>query len=111
MRYIKLFENMKYEPNRYWKVRTDEPYFSISLDKLDVTPKDRFDGIIDSHPSYEHVFIFACDKFGEKWEYNFYDGDDHQRLNSNEKYMGEVKITRNDLKNWKMKKEAEKYNL
>lgn len=110
MRYIRLFENMEYKPNRYWKVRTDEPYLSISLDKLGV-PKERFKGVFSNSPDYEHVFIFACNKFGGKWEFNVHRvGDNHQKINS-EKYMGELEITEEDLKNWEIKKEAEKYNL
>ncbi len=48
MKYIKLFELLELEQySKYWKIRTDTPYYNISLDKIKM-PKDIQEDYLDS---------------------------------------------------------------
>jgi len=113
---ITIFEKFEYDSNRYWKVRVDTPYFEIALDKLGLDA-DRKRAFLN-HESRKEMERFS------KYVYIGYDsGDDstygefYYALRKNYwdkqgyEYMGEFKLTKDDLEEWYTKQDAKKYNL
>ena len=43
MKYLKTYESYEKPKNCYWKVRTDTPYYEISLDKMGMVEDEKED--------------------------------------------------------------------
>jgi len=119
---FKIFESKQL---KYWKVILEEPYFSISLDKLNVPDKDK-DLIF--YPSALNAFrnrvnpphpIFIMKGKGKntmrKWtpsEWTWIHlADEHIIKKQGFEYQGEIPITEEDIEEWNLKNDAKKYNL
>ena len=115
MKYIKTYEKNK-SLERYWKVRMGVPYFEISLEKIGV-PYSRFAylnyGSKDFQKGYDvngrtkHILILIDNESSSGWGWNLVeDGVDKDQI-----YMGEVEVTEEDIEMWKLKNDANKYNV
>lgn len=128
MKYLKYFENNTNKT--FWLVRTKMPYFEIALKKLNMTK-----AFITLFINSEHIKkskiskIFIPIGVGNKSTY-YNASNKEYNYNTNEttkkdffkeskedlesqgfKYMGEVKISKQDLLDWEMENKAKKYNL
>jgi hypothetical protein len=113
MKYVKKFEgNYNYEI--YWKVQIKKYYYEVSIRKIGIFG-DNYNYWIDEVPKqfkkdkYDEIFIFKVFNSDgtiswcwEELDYNFLERS---------KYMGEVKITVEDLQNEKIRQKSEKYNI
>lgn len=100
----------------YWLIRTDEPYFSAGLNKLNV-PKydiDKFSHYATEKGKNSKVYILKSmtDKDSEiSWSW----APISQNLDNRAKYKGEVEVTNNDIDNWNEIKDildiTDNYNL
>jgi len=118
MKYIKKFEGSN-EKGKFWKINTDEPYFEISLHKLgfDDSIKETIYSMNNYHIKNSGlVYIYIIDTntswmgISVTWSQVSDFRKDTAIENGNE-YMGEVDITEEDIKKWKLIKTAEKFNL
>ncbi len=110
MKYIKTFESVN---KKFWKVRTFEPYFTISLQKLGLTDDDiqTFYNEMNQNHIKQHsfIYVFYHIKPGREigdWVYStdFLNDD-------NFSFMGGVDITKEDIDKYNIKKDANKFNL
>lgn len=115
MKYIKTFEAVEpKEYGEYWKINTDTPYYEISLNKIGM-PKDVQKDYIDSDikrsfKRYEFIFILkaqANNPSGFDWSWSDYESAYKKKFRN----MGEVEITTEDIEEWELNKNANKYNL
>jgi hypothetical protein len=106
---FKIFENLKYS-NSFWLVKKNSPYFEISLDKLNVPEK-----LKNKYLSNRFIKTAAVNKIYISPFEDTHKQSWSERSNVYESrnfvYEGEIKITREDIEDWKIKKESEKYNL
>jgi hypothetical protein len=135
MKYLKSFESN--ENKTFWLVKTKMPHFEIALNKLGLTPttifyflnnnyikKFKFSKIfipidllsrLNNSTVYNlTVYYNASNKYfnyntnsiviGDFFESSKSDLEDHGF-----NYMGEVKITKQDLLDWKINDKAKKY--
>lgn len=121
MKYIKKFENNEYD-GEFWLMRTDAPYLEISLQIIGVSQSEIKQIIYSKR-------IKKSDKCYISMRYNIVDGkivglnndkwswmpgdSNGKRWYINERlnYMGEVIVTDEDIEEYNLKKDAEKYNL
>jgi hypothetical protein len=108
---FKVFENV--ENKKYWLVRCDYPFLEISLYKLNASKE-----IIDWYSNinkwvyeknYKNIYIAPFDG-DPKWNvFNTSGKKDFENV----KYVfqGKLKITPEDIEDWKLKKKSYKYNL
>jgi len=107
MKYIKKFEDFENKiipgVNVYWKVRTDSPYYEISLEKIGMND-DEIENFLEMRPDFNDsvVYIELC------WEgigSNYYWADSViSFIDDDPKYLGEVEIVPEEI-------EGRKYNL
>lgn len=105
---IKKFEEL--EDKRYWLIRCDHPFLEISLYKLDVS-KDRRNLYLKNTIFKKYKNIYIVPYFGTQTWGVFNSVSKKAFDENNFDYQGKLKITAEDIENWKIKKEAEKYNL
>ena len=132
MKYIKIFENIDYDIRKVWLIRTSIPYLEISIDKIGLTKEQKqyllTNKYITGEKEYYNAWnnktikikkiyiIEASEK--EKKKYPaivnwspFQDGLEKLRNFNNIDYQGEIKVTKQDLKEWEIKNAAKKYNI
>ena len=101
MKYIKQFE----KKDTIWLVRTDEPYFSASLDKLGIKMGKEVKKNIQNN--YNEIYI----KIGTKrqtWGWS----DIYEIFNKNySKNMGKLELTNKEIDDFLIKQNMNKYNL
>lgn len=109
MKYLKKYENFETPKNCYWKVRTDTPYFEISLGKIGITEDEQEDFIVHKEFLDKNKFIYIGLEFvGIGTQYFYAENPDCFKKYS---FNGEVKITPEEVKEWQLKNDANKYNL
>jgi hypothetical protein len=101
---FKKFENSK-NTGFYWKVNTKQPNFRISLDKIGM-PIDKINIFSAWFHNSEDIYVFK--EVSGLWSWVSIDADDSKWDNI---YMGEIKITKDDIEKWEVKEAAKKYNL
>jgi len=110
MKFLKLFEELKIvndvnnidKEKFYYRIRTDEPYFSIIINKLPIPDDYKFYFLRNNLlKKYKKVFIYL-NRHGS-WNKSF--SDDYKKHGYI--FGGEIDVDRNDLKNIKIKN----YNL
>ena len=114
MKYIKLFEDSmesEPEPDRYWKVKLSSPEYEISIDKIGMKGSERkkflnklvlFKGL---YPDSKYFYIAETEYYSEPtYSYSQYPF-------SHVTFEGVIKITQEELDEWNMEHDAEKYNL
>ena len=121
MKYIKKFENHEYI-GEFWLIRTDKPYMELSLHKIGATQSEieRFN-LSSTYKLHDKIYI--------SMRYNFVNGvidglnndncgwmpgdanGDFFYIKNKFNYMGEVIITDEDIEEYSIKKNIEKYNL
>lgn len=112
MKYIRLFEQDKKPENEFWKVRTDTPYYEISLDKMGMTEDEKEYFLYDREMYFKRKHIYI----GLEWEgigSNYYYGIDMNAFSTGYKYSGEIEdeITQEDIEKWIFENDINKYNL
>lgn len=121
MKYIKKFEYIKYI-GEFWILNTDEPIFEISLTKIGVNRK-RIDEFLNSemYKCYKKICgsltyncvddkIYGLNYFNFDWMPGDIYGKEYYESNDF-KYMGEVIVTGDEIEQYEIKKNANKYNL
>lgn len=117
MKYIKLFEEQHKTPdNEYWKVRTDTPYFEISIDKIGMTEDEKKEYLEYRRigvSSFEKKYIYLGIQYGIGAGSAFYFAEDPNPFKSDKtfKFSGEPEITTEDLEKWNFENTVNKYNL
>ena len=107
---IKKFEELEADDKRYWLIRCDHPFLEIGLYKLDVSKENR-ERFLKNTLIKKYKNIYIAPYFGvQTWSGFMSEGKNHFDAN-NFDYQGKLKITSEDIENWKIKKEANKYNL
>jgi len=105
MKYIKHFE----QKDKVWLIRTDEPYFSVSLDKLGLKIKEETKKHMMKH-KYDKIYI-KIDSSGthrQPWGWS----DDYEIFTKrNIKNMGEIELTDDEINDFLIKQNMNKYNL
>ena len=116
MRYIKHFEQKhKKSKNKFWMVRTDTPYYEISLDKIGMTEDEKKEynkqDLNFDRMNYIYIGLNFDDYFPESIYY--YDVDKNEFDDEGYKYLGRIenKITQKDIEKWQLENDAKKYNL
>lgn len=116
MKHLVLYNENFNERREFWKFKLTDPYYDVKLDKIGIPENDMKIFLRDkekmlelenlpyiniyigiTHPS-EHIYEWS-------WSNNFHD------YNSDHIFKGNVKITDEDIKNWKIKQTTRKYNL
>lgn len=105
MKFLKYFENIEDVKKMYWKVRTDEPYFTIILDKIGMDKKNQKSLKNDDMINIcKHVFIGVEIRNNiYKWTFVF-ETYNHYFKNSDYEFMGKPNVEDYELN-------AYKYNL
>lgn len=102
---MKTFE--QFNEKKVWKIRTDEPYFSAGLNKLELSEYqiNMFHSDINWNriKKLNYIYIFNND-YGWVWMEN-------NNLSQKHTYMGEVEINEEDIENWEMKIDTKNFNL
>jgi len=113
MKHLKLFEIYTGKMN-FWKIKTDEPYFSASLNKLGVADDSIFrdDFNYSRIKKYDYVYItyhISPGKLTGGWTWNAepFDIDSYSRFN----YIGELELTPEDIEKQRLIFDTKKYNL
>jgi hypothetical protein len=106
---FKIFETV--EDKRYWLIRCDYPYLEISLYKLNAT-KYVLDWALKvsefvAKKKYKNIYIAPFGKRPEWDAFNITGREDFKKYD----FQGRLEITPEDIENWKIKKQSEKYNL
>ena len=109
MKYIKTFEDINSEI--YWKISTEKYYYEASLIKIGL-PEDKMKYWttivpIEFESSDKKIYIFYEESLTKIWCWE----NLKYRLRGNEKYMGEVEITPEEIEIEKLKEKINKYNL
>lgn len=104
MEYIKMFEN--HNKKYYWRIRVEEPYFSISINKLNLS-KNQKDYLLDNNLIRKEKYIYISDYYAYSWIKD----KSNSYKNSGYIYKGDVEVTPEDIQNWEISKDLEKYNL
>jgi hypothetical protein len=114
---FKIFEGRPNTRNKFWLVKTTQPYLEISCKKIDA-PFEDFEFIIGlkvAHQEYRDLeYINIVTDYENKWGYNGWAWSSDTSMFKNDKryiYMGEVEVTDKDIEQWKLEREANKYNL
>jgi len=106
------YESYEKPKNCYWKVRTDTPYYEISLDKMGMVEdeKENFMQIRETEDE-KYVYIGLDFNVGMGSEFHF-DNTSSAFFNEYE-YLGEIEkeITSEDIEKWELENDAKKYNL
>lgn len=132
MKYIKIFENIDYDIRKVWLIRTSMPYLEISIDKIGLTKEQKqylltnkyvtgkekyYDSWSGKTVIIKKIYIIEASE-KEKKKYPsivnwspFQDGLEKLRNFNNIDYQGEIKVTKQDLKEWEIKNAAKKYNI
>jgi len=90
----------------WWTIRTEQPYLEISLKKIGMTDIEAF---IKRNPSlrdHKKISVLCHNK-----DYSWTAGNISMSDWSICTFLGEVEVTPDDIKEWKILKDAEKYNL
>lgn len=100
---FKIFESIP--DKKYWSLKNDE-FFKVRLYKIGMSiEKMKIYSFLDQKNLYNIDFYFG---FHKKWEYSrerwVFHSEDYI-------FMGEVEIDEEDIKNYQIIKDAEKYNL
>lgn len=107
MKYLRKYESFKYI---YWIVdlTKPDPYFEVCLDKLGVDDEHKHTILYDKKIYSEGLNTAAIVKVSKNgWQFSM-----HEIMNSiGGDYMGEIKASEKEIKDYKIKKESEKYNL
>ena len=105
---FKIFES---ETNKkYWRIKISDKISNKMIDVqlykigMPIQTIEKFDFL---HFHTKDILI----GFGYKNKYGFNDIDDNFYKDEGFKYMGEVEITEDDIKNYEIAKNQEKYNL
>jgi len=110
MKHIKLYESVN---KKFWKVKTSEPDFTISLQKLGFSNDDinKFHNKVnyENIKKQEYVYIFnhkSPGKLAGDWVYSttLLTDDDFT-------FMGGIEINPEDIEKWKYNNTINKYNL
>lgn len=118
MKYIKSFEELNISDeeftnrNRYWKLRTDSPYYEIGLKKIGMTEDEQTNFIILRDRDFPHEnYIYIELYWGECIGSNYYWGSNSEDFNTI--YMGEIEneITSDELKDGYLKYNIKKFNI
>ena len=64
MKYLMKLEN-KYK-KYYWKIRVEEPYFSISINKLNLS-KEQKDYLLNNDVIKKEKYIYISDEYSCSW--------------------------------------------
>jgi hypothetical protein len=124
MKYIKTYEAKKKTlheewnetpKNIYWKVRTDTPYFEISLIKMGMTKDEQKEYLDPNFRKYfnkfKYLYFALCfEGIGSNY---YHDVDNSIFHKNNYEYSGEIEkeITEEEIEEWKLQNDATKYNL
>jgi hypothetical protein len=120
MKHIKQFEGLF--NNYYWIVKTRKPYLEISLEKigydrenlndyLDETIKDirilrrKLDWVIATNLNKGEMYITLLESgYIKVWSYTHI-------VDRSDIFRGRIEVTQEDIKDWKIKNIANKYNI
>jgi len=100
---ILIFE--KFEKGKYWSTEGTDPIFSMSLDKLGVPEDDK--NKFNNRPEKKRKYKIFLLYFNNSWSWSYSDTGFSDKL----KYMGQVELTHEDINNWHIKNDANKYNI
>ena len=104
---IKRF-NESSEIHKFWLIRTDEPYYEISLRKLKWPEYDINRMIIKNEHIIKFNTIYVSDEYqwmpGNNYGKNYYEKENYI-------YQGEVNVTDEDILNYNIQKNSKKFNL
>jgi hypothetical protein len=128
VKYIKSFE--KKVNKTFWLVKTKMPYFEIALKKLglredwqqwflnnDHIKKSKLSKIFiplsfDNPTAYYNASNKYYNQYTKSLEIrNFFESSKKDLEDQGFNYMGEVKITKQDLLDWEINDKAKKYNI
>lgn len=137
MKYIQLFEELQLSgKNQFWKVRSKTPYFEIALRKLCID-NDEYEQFFVDNPGitkwlnkrnkrFQNDYIYLEIDYnaggigaeiqwsGNKEGFNYPEGT-HPQLGYHKarvsEYMGEMEITQQDIDEWQLEHDANKYNI
>ena len=108
---IKKFEELEDNiDKRYWLISCVSPFLEISLYKLNVSKENR-ELFLKNTLIKKCKYIYIAPYFGVQTWSGFMTAGKKYFDDTNFEYQGKLKITSEDVENWKMKKGAEKYNL
>lgn len=132
MKYIKFFEELNLSgKNQFWKIKSKTPYFEISLRNLcvDEAEYEQFfivnPGITEwlNKRGRDYVYLeidynsgigAEINWSGNQEDFNYPEGY-NQQLGYHKarvsEYMGEMEITQQEIDEWLLNNDAEKYNL
>ena len=112
MKYIKKYEIIQTNrDDKFWKVQTIMPNFEISLDKIGVSEKDKMSFVSKKYynniSDYKYIYIqidYAKWLPQGMWSWS----SEEPKLSQN---MGEIEVTREDIDDWNLNNDQNKYNL
>ena len=119
MKYIKKFEDLDVT-KIFYLVDTKMPNFEISLNKIGMDEEWKKHWLTDVYSfieyyKYDKIILIVSlekDRFGMlDYSYEPYSEKEMNYYNKRAKYMGEVEITSEDIKQYEVEKSAEKYNI
>ena len=117
MKYIKMFEGTIRK--KYWTIRIREPYFEISIKKIGAS--DYYENFKSNELLSQYAYkkknnkiyiTYSPNKNFSKFKWCIY--DDFVKKNVEDEgfvYQGEIEVTKQDIKQFKLEKETNKFNI
>jgi len=106
----KIFENLD-DSKKFWKVKIND--LEAALYKINV-PYEDIEFYLDIFEMKKNEYAYIAPFFGGyKYSWNHYDKYGFISFSKTNKliYQGEIEITKQDIKDMKVKKNMQKYNL
>jgi len=118
MKYLKYFEHSKLiipEGKNYWAVKNDEIYLSKQLDKIDCTGNSKLT-IMKSLKLFDEKILFIGIERIKTTHASYVDyyllyDEGKYFMDKNYHYNGSIKLSKEELEEVKIEKDALKYNL
>lgn len=115
MKYIKTYE-IHENKNKYWKVRTDSPYYEISLKNIGMSKdeEDTFLKLRDNNNFQNRPVIYIeywFDRPNTRESPYVWTHGSLENETENPTYMGEVEISPEDIEEYEIITNSKKYNI
>jgi len=117
MKYIKFFEGIN--EKKYWVVNVREPYFEISMKKIDalncyknIKDDETFSMYTYKKKNNKIYITYDPNRNFNNFKWCIYDEYVKGNIERGRfEYQGEIEVTKQDIKQFKLEKETNKFNI
>jgi hypothetical protein len=115
MKYLKMFEEYQKPVNEFWKIRTENPWLDISLDKIGVMDheKEHYLDEVKFYIGNKYIYVgldYNANTITSGMGSEYYFSVAKEDFDGYE-YRGEPEITQEDIEKWNFENDTKRYNL